>query len=364
MRVVFLMSKDPEVEVGGDVTMSRTVMDLARDNHEVTCICLSEHDVPDAPGLLRVTKPRVSPARIAVRSLRTRRSLVHARYDTDELVRAIDGTAADVFVAEHSYMAESFLRSAQRKDRLVVNTVNPESEVWSQLHGLTGRVEGPRIRRDELRVARAASSVGSYDAEEVQELRDNGVPRAFWLDVTLPPAEPYAVSQTLPRLVFVGVRDWPPNLRAARLLCRWWPQISGGVPGAELIIVGARGRGDHDLSEGSIRDLGRVDDLDRVLSGCRAMAAPIEVGGGVRVKVLEAAAHGLPVVTTSSGIGSLSAILPLVAYDDPGSFVTRCRELLLSADEAAADGERLHQANADHWDQKRPQAAVQRWLAG
>src|SRR5690606_32609828 len=125
--------------------------------------------------LTRVFKEPVDKVKILGRSLLQRRSLAHVRFDFPELVRGIDGLESDVFVAEHSYMAESFLRSRHvGKSGLIINTINTESQVWLSTRGLLGKIEEPRLLRDELRVARAADAVGTYDFEEAEMYRANG----------------------------------------------------------------------------------------------------------------------------------------------------------------------------------------------
>jgi hypothetical protein len=93
------------------------------------------------------------------------------------------------------------------------------------------------------------------------------------------------------------------------------------------------------------------------------MAAPVSVGGGVRVKLLEAAARGLPVVATPEAIGSIEASLGMSAVQDVPDFVSRCRTFLLDADVAAADGARLHAANARRWTDRVGHEAVHEWLS-
>lgn len=365
MRVAFLLSKDPTTTHGGDLTLQRVLMDLARAEHDVVCVCQSPDvtSVERTPELVRVPKEAVNVPRLLWRSLRTRHSVLHSRYDSDAFVAALDEVDADVFITDHGYMAEPYLRSrhAGRK-RLLVSTTIQESMVWAETRGLAGRLEARRIERDEHRVARAAHALGTYDEAEAHAYRALGIPRVTWLDVTLPPGTPADIAATGPRLVFLGHREWPPNARGADLIRSWWPRISAGIPGAELWIVGPPPPGGVGPSGGGIRDLGFVEDLDAVLDSSRALAAPIDTGGGVRVKILDAASRGLPVVSTSAGVGSLAGPFGLTPYDDPDAFVARCRELLLSPGEAAAAGARLHAANADHWKSGRPRDSFAAWL--
>ena len=101
-------------------------------------------------SLQRLVQHPVKRAPLLADSLRMRRSLVHVRFDTDELVDAISASDADVFVCEHSYMAESFLRSRHYGHKgFVINTINTESQVWLSTRGALGKVEAPRLLRDE-----------------------------------------------------------------------------------------------------------------------------------------------------------------------------------------------------------------------
>ncbi|MGN7779697.1 glycosyltransferase [Mycolicibacterium sp. 22603] len=372
-RAVFLLSKDPLTDHGGDVELSRLVIRLAADSCAVSAICLS-HEPPGTVDtdlvdggmtLVRVPKIGVRPVRLLVDTVRTGRSLTHARFDSDELVAAISAATADVFVAEHSYMAESFLRSTQiGRARLVVNTHVSESLVWRATRGLLGRQQEGRLIRDELRVARAADAVGTYDADEAEFYRANGVPSARWLDLTLPPATQVPVGSTPRRLVLMGTRDWPPNQEAFLTALRLWPRIAAGIEGAELCIIGAKksgkagGRNGDPVYPDGVRDLGFVDDLGGFLATCRAMIAPISTGGGVRVKILDAARMGLPVVGTTAAVGSLAQLLELGTHDDDEDFVAACRSLLLDIEQARSAGERLYLRNREFWEQRRPHHAV------
>ena len=365
-RIAFLLAKDPATARGGDVAMQQLQIDIAREEHDVVRVVMSPAvaEVERSDDVVRVPKEPVSALQIARSSIRSGRSLLHARYDSQSFARALDDVEADVFVAEHSYMAEPFLRSrhATGRARLLVVTDVQESVVWRETRGLLGRVEAPRIRRDELRVGRAAHGLATYDRAEAEEYRRHGVDDAVWLDLSLPPASPIEVAATGPRLLFFGEQGWPPNARAAERLIGLWDRISSTCPGAELVIAGNRPPGVSDRSTGSIRDVGFVDDLVGLMSTCRALAAPIHTGAGVRVKILDAASRGLPVVSTPAGLGTLAKAFGLDGYDDADAFVRRCQELLGSAETAGAEGARLHHANAERWRNGLPQRQFSGWL--
>lgn len=368
--VCFLLSKDPVTDHGGDVELSRLVMDLAAQAFEVSAICLSHEPAGTlhwgGVPLVRVAKSEVRPLRLLLDVARTGRSLVHARFDNDDLVAAINILAADTYVAEHSYMAESFLRSSRLgKSRLVVNTHVSESLVWRATRGVLGRLQVGRLLRDELRVALAADAVGAFDAQEAQFYRSRGVLNARWMDITLPPAEQVAVASTPRRLVLMGTRDWPPNQEAFEEALRLWPQIAEGIDGAELCVIGAKAVNATDpVYPAGVQDLGFVDDLTAFLGTCRAMIAPIRTGGGVRVKILDAARMGLPVVGTTAAVGSLGELLGLGVFDGDEAFVEQCRKYLLDSAEAGDAGDRLYRLNDGYWGEQRPHQAVAQLLGG
>jgi polysaccharide biosynthesis protein PslH len=367
-KATFLLSKDPVTERAGDVELGRLMMQLATDAYEVSAVCLSaeagQGELPGGIPVVRIPKPKIRPAQLLADSVRKRRSLVHVRFDSDPLVAAIEAADSDVFVAEHSYMAESFLRSNKfRNASLIVNTNVSEALVWRATRGRLGRLEAPRLRRDELRVARAADAVGTYDTPDAEFYRANGVTCARWLDLTLPPVDQLDVSATPPRLVFMGLRDWPPNQEAFLYALRLWPRIAAGIPNAELSVIGAKkpGAADPEYPDG-VRDLGFVKDLRGFLGTCRAMVAPIKTGGGVRVKILDSIRMGLPVIGTSAAIGSLDSVFGLETFDDDERFVAECRRYLLDQPAAVAAGNRLYDINRRRWEERRPHRAVEALL--
>ena len=362
-RLTFVLTKDPWVDRGGDIRLVRLVQDVAAEAFEVDTICLSSQPERHDPRVVRVAKQPVPALQVAARSVARRRSLVHTRFDLPSLRHAIDASDSRSYAAFHSYAAESFLRSRHHgSSRLAVSTEVSEALVWGLSRGRLGRLEAPRIARDELRVAQAADAVGAYDREEVEQYAACGVD-ATWLDVTLPGADPLPIASSERRLVFLGDRTWSPNAEAAEILLRWWPRIAEGIQGAELCFVGKRPETAPaaPLPDG-VRDLGFVDDLEGFLATCRALVAPIRTGGGVRVKVLEALSVGLPVVTTSVGLGSLADLLDLDGHDTEEAFVERARHLLLDRAAAATEGTRLAERNRARWDAGEPQKTILSWL--
>ncbi len=97
------------------------------------------------------------------------------------------------------------------------------------------------------------------------------------------------------------------------------------------------------------------------------MIAPIRTGGGVRVKILDAARMGLPVVGTTAAVGSLGGeLLGGLGVFDGGdaAFIEQCRKYLLDNAGAAEAGDRLYRLNQRYWTDHRPHRAVAELLGG
>lgn len=112
-----------------------------------------------------------------------------------------------------------------------------------------------------------------------------------------------------PTILYVGNFNWLQNREAAEVLVREvWPKIKSKVPNAKLWIVGRNPTDDIKAHAGKdVRVDGTVEDIRDAYANSDVLVAPILGGGGTRYKILEAMASGLPVVTTSIGIGGIEA---------------------------------------------------------
>ena len=106
---------------------------------------------------------------------------------------------------------------------------------------------------------------------------------------------------------YVGSMDYEPNVRAARLLLEQWPAIQSASGLERLLLIG-RQAATHFSSAGSVEVRSDVPDMAAALADADVLVVPLVSGGGVRVKIIEAFALGLPVVSTRLGIEGLGAI--------------------------------------------------------
>lgn len=122
-------------------------------------------------------------------------------------------------------------------------------------------------------------------------------------------AEKKVEKKIPPRVLFVGNFKWLQNIEAVDILInKIWPQIVKEVSDARLWIVGMNIPGRiHDLA-GKRQDIEvteAIPDIRDAYKAAAIMPVPLKGPGGTRLKVLEALASALPVVSTSIGVMGL-----------------------------------------------------------
>lgn len=124
-----------------------------------------------------------------------------------------------------------------------------------------------------------------------------------------PSLYPPATLDGPPTAGLIGTASWPPTAQAiGRLVHRVWPRVQERVPKARLVVAG---HGTEALGLSGPVESGR--DFLRRLS---VLIFPLERGSGMKVKVLEAMASGVPVVTTPAGAEGISEGITVETGDE------------------------------------------------
>jgi glycosyltransferase involved in cell wall biosynthesis len=156
-------------------------------------------------------------------------------------------------------------------------------------------------------------------------------------------------------LLFLASYQYDPNVQAANFLVeKVWPQIYDAMPEAKLIIAG---RGAEKIRSYSQKPLGVeftgfVKDLEALYRRSRVVCCPILSGGGTRIKMLEAAAYGKPIVATTIGAEGLimSDGKEFILRSDPKEFAMACLELLRDSQQCKKLGLSARKAASQYYD--------------
>jgi O-antigen biosynthesis protein len=156
-------------------------------------------------------------------------------------------------------------------------------------------------------------------------------------------------------MLFVGSFRHDPN----RVAVDWFvrevlPHILKRQPDAKLVIAGSDPPPPHAYADhaANLEMLGYVEDVRDPLARYSIFVCPILSGSGVRVKLLEAFAAGIPVVSTSvgaEGLTSADGALCAIA-DHPADFAARTLDLLNHPDAAAGMAARARADVEANWD--------------
>jgi sugar transferase (PEP-CTERM/EpsH1 system associated) len=112
-----------------------------------------------------------------------------------------------------------------------------------------------------------------------------------------------------PSILFVGSMDYHANIDGVTWFTREiWPEIAEKHPELEFVIVGRHPPGAvRALASERIRVTGTVEDVRPFYASAMAVVVPLRVGSGTRLKILEAMAAGVPVVSTRLGAEGIDA---------------------------------------------------------
>jgi glycosyltransferase involved in cell wall biosynthesis len=222
---------------------------------------------------------------------------------------------------------------------------NVETAIWRRhaehasgaVRRLYFRLQAERMFRYERDVCRAAGkviAVSDNDADLMGRLFEIPQPRVAPTGVDIEYFTPAGQARPAADLVFVGSMDWLPNIDGIAWFVRdVLPLIRRWRPGCSVAIVGraptaeVAGLADRDPL---IQVTGTVPDIRPWLWDALVSVVPLRIGGGTRLKIYEAMAAKVPVVSTSVGAEGLEVSSPetIRLADTPEGFAEACLELL------------------------------------
>jgi hypothetical protein len=329
VRILWVGTKAPwPTTDGGRLVAATTLQALKEAGNDVTLVAPFDPSRDDAgpsaealrawcEPLLVAAAPRRMPGAAFLSVLRGK-PLSIVRHSLD----AVRGTVADLLASRsfdvvHAEQPQALAQCAAAFERgipVVLRAQNVESDLWAAVSavrpvtGALARMEAARMARFEgeaVRSTQATVALTARDAERLRGLSDapgkvRHVPAPF-------PASLPAADQPLPGgppVVLLGSGGWLPNQEGSLWFVRAvWPEVRRALPGAVLHVFG-------EALEGEAADVMRhppLADSREAFAPGAVMVVPVTFGSGVRMKILEAWARGLPVVATPAAAAGLEA---------------------------------------------------------
>jgi polysaccharide biosynthesis protein PslH len=212
---------------------------------------------------------------------------------------------------------------------------------WGGIRQVLGRVEATRMRRYEAEMCRVFRLITVVSEGDRQQLIQLGAAPGRVAAHPIGFNAAFPARQSQPQdgpVLLLGDQAWPPNADAAfwyareihPILASRRPgiraEIIGRRPSSRLIAMGRRG----------LIVRGYAPDLESAWRDAGVLAVPLRAGSGMRVKILEAFARGVPVVATAKALEGISAVdgLHCIVADEPELFAAGL-EVILNDDELA-----------------------------
>ena len=349
MNILLLASDIPFPSQSGAAIRSYGILrGLADAGHRLTLLSFTQSDInPSASPLFQycrevhtVPLPIHSKLKRVIKLISANRADIEFRLASErfesKLKRLLQGSAFDVIqfsgIELGCYLP--LILSHKKTARVIYDAYNAEAELQRAIFGIERQrlgqlpaaaysaIQARRLKRFEQWICKAVDGVLSVSEEDQEHLNLHGgsptflAPNGIFADDYRPPAN----NRRQPnRLVFTGKMDYRPNVDGIEWFSKKiLPRVRQRCPTAELVIVG---RSPHRrvqalAAEDHITVTGRVDSVQPYLHAAALAVAPLRMGSGTRLKILEAMAAGCAVVSTSIGAAGLGGLWQAIEIAD------------------------------------------------
>lgn len=285
-------------------------------------------EIPDRRGALAITAfphdTSMSPFRVALGLLSRTRSVVASRFRSPTLERFVRERVSrgdiDVVQIEGPMLSRcvAAARAGSDRVRVAMRSQNAEHEIWRRL-AAGARSEASRLAMQRVatqlraheRAANAACdalvAISDDDLDTFRALGFEGP--ATVIPVGIDTGGCVAAQPGTRGVFFIGSLDYRPNAEGLAWLAEEvMPRVRTLAPSLAVVAAGSNAPAElvKKLEDAGIRMVGQVPDARSFMSASGVMVVPLLSGSGIRVKIAEAMALGVPVVSTSVGAEGLA----------------------------------------------------------
>lgn len=330
LSVLVVATKPPWPAVdGGRLLLLATLAGLARRGHRLTLVAPLAAPAPEAEAIRAALAPWCTPHLVpiqprsylssALRSRLARRPLTIDRHThdaiADEVARLLDRERFDVVHVEQLQALAQAKAALDRGIPLVLRAQNVESDLWAKAAAhrpfvsLFAKRESRRLAANEGEaVAEVAVTLALTEPDAARLLELAG--HRGRVEVLHAPFEGVlpAGERALPgapAVVLLGSEGWAPNRDSvAHFVSSLWPAVARALPSAELHVFG---NWQPRLGGERVHGWPSPPDSAEPFAQGSILVLPLRYASGVRMRILEAWARGIPVVATPAAAAGLDA---------------------------------------------------------
>ena len=284
----------------------------------------------------------------------------------EELLREAQeaGKPFDVIQVESIFMAPyvEVLRRHSAGAAIVLRAHNVEHRIWRQ-RALREKQAAKRwylkklalaLRQYELEQMNRFDGIVCITPDDADGFKAEGCRKAvtdipFGIDL---PAATTAATE-VDSLFHIGAMDWQPNVDGVRwLLDEVWPLLHREMPQLRLYLAGRKMPADLlTMQQEGVTVMGEVADAAAFMAGKQLNVVPLQVGSGLRIKIIEAMAQGKTVISTSVGASGIACRdgEHLLVADTPEQFVARVKRCVAEPEWARQIGQNARRLVAERY---------------
>lgn len=354
MRILVVATKAPWPAVdGGRLLLALTLEALVAAGHRLALVAPVDPGRFDPAEVGAALAPLCEPHLVAVRPTGRLASLARSRVTGTplsvarhtlpavrrEVLRVLrEAAAGEGFDVVHAEQLQAVPQAVALGVSLVLRAQNVESDLWGAASrrrgGLAGRLLASEARRlaafegDAVRRAAATVALTAADAARLAELAGAGA-RVHAIAAPFPAHLPAGSTALFgdPPVVVLGSAGWLPNADSAAWFAgAVWPEVRRQLPAAVLHLFGEPGAA---AAGAGVVGHPPPSDSAEAFAPRSILAVPVRIASGVRMKVLEAWARGVPVVATPEAVAGLDAEhgREVLVAQDPAEFAAALARL-------------------------------------
>jgi glycosyltransferase involved in cell wall biosynthesis len=229
------------------------------------------------------------------------------------LTRLLQKEKYDCIILE-SIFTTPYLPTIRRNvnTKVILRSHNIEHQIWNKLasgeKNFFKRIYlsylSKKLYKAEIESWRSVDGIACISYDDLQFTRALSQKPSYLLPVAMSVHEPVEMTGNELKAYHIGSMDWLPNLEAINsFIENTLPTVLNEFPNFEFHIAGRRMPPSlHDKKIPGVVSWGEVDSAEAFARKFQIMIVPLQSGSGIRIKILEAFAMGMAVISTEQGI--------------------------------------------------------------
>lgn len=336
MRILQLAPQFPfPSDDGGKIGISNIYYQFLKQGYEVEMICTSRFPIDNEQinkykkeGNINIVllDSRNTKLRVLKYFLMNKSMYIEKQYRSNlmQVIESlVDMSTIDIIHADHSNMAKLAIQLSKKYDKPIgLRLHNIEYLIWERFYRGLSKFSPKKLfigqqfhllKKLELKFisdSDVAFAITKQDQSLIKKLLPNSNIEVASAGVDVDLWRPDFNCSRVPNSLVIATNfNWFHNVNAVRwFLDRVLPKLREIYPNFQLKIIGKNPPSDFNkyISVGA-KNIGYVDDVKPYFNQSKVYIAPLFVGGGIRIKILEAMAMGLPVIATDISAEGIEA---------------------------------------------------------